>query len=175
MHIINQLPDTDPIVLPHLRTLHVCVLHVCLFSVGKMVCMLRAFPMLMTFRLNESLPDILDLLGCLKPALQHDFASPDAGDTAGVYIPQPPFKGSLRRMCVLNTTLGEPPTDLDNQFCGHHCCFHERLVIVLNFWLINLFIAVITNTFSAIPSETKKSVFGTTNLTPIVPYSLEDT
>ncbi|THU96001.1 hypothetical protein K435DRAFT_778779 [Dendrothele bispora CBS 962.96] len=33
-------------------------------------------------------------------------------------------------------------------------------VIVLNFWLINLFVAVITNTFSAIRSETKKSAFG---------------
>lgn len=33
-------------------------------------------------------------------------------------------------------------------------------VIVLNFWLINLFVAVITNTFSAIRSETQKSAFG---------------
>jgi hypothetical protein len=33
-------------------------------------------------------------------------------------------------------------------------------VIVLNFWLINLFVAVITNTFSAIRSETHKSAFG---------------
>lgn len=33
-------------------------------------------------------------------------------------------------------------------------------IIVLNFWLINLFVAVITNTFSAIRSDTKKSAFG---------------
>ncbi|KAF5368727.1 hypothetical protein D9757_010428 [Collybiopsis confluens] len=40
-------------------------------------------------------------------------------------------------------------------------------VIVLNFWLINLFVAVITNTFSAIRSETKKSAFGAATLTNI--------
>lgn len=33
-------------------------------------------------------------------------------------------------------------------------------IIVLNFWLINLFVAVITNTFSAIRSDTQKSAFG---------------
>ena len=33
-------------------------------------------------------------------------------------------------------------------------------VVVLNFWLINLFVAVITNSFSAIRSQTKKSAFG---------------
>ncbi|KAK7018498.1 Ion transport protein-domain-containing protein [Favolaschia claudopus] len=37
-------------------------------------------------------------------------------------------------------------------------------LIVLNFWLINLFVAVITNTFSAIRAETKKSAFGARNL-----------
>ncbi|KAL0066269.1 calcium channel protein [Marasmius tenuissimus] len=40
-------------------------------------------------------------------------------------------------------------------------------VIVLNFWLINLFVAVITNTFSAIRSETKKSAFGAAALAPL--------
>ncbi|KAF8337378.1 Ion transport protein-domain-containing protein [Cantharellus anzutake] len=33
-------------------------------------------------------------------------------------------------------------------------------VIIINFWLLNLFVAVITNTFSAIREETKKSAFG---------------
>ncbi len=32
-------------------------------------------------------------------------------------------------------------------------------IVVLNFWLINLFVAVITNTFSAIREETQKSAF----------------
>lgn len=40
------------------------------------------------------------------------------------------------------------------------CFFFIICVIVLNFWLINLFVAVITNTFSAIRAETKKSAFG---------------
>lgn len=40
------------------------------------------------------------------------------------------------------------------------CIFFIVCIIVLNFWLINLFVAVITNTFSAIRSDTKKSAFG---------------
>ncbi|CAA7264458.1 unnamed protein product [Cyclocybe aegerita] len=40
------------------------------------------------------------------------------------------------------------------------CFFFIMGIIVLNFWLINLFVAVITNTFAAIRSETKKSAFG---------------
>ena len=39
------------------------------------------------------------------------------------------------------------------------CFFFIVAIIVLNFWLINLFVAVITNTFAAIRSETKKSAF----------------
>ncbi|KAJ6629913.1 Ion transport protein-domain-containing protein [Mycena sp. CBHHK59/15] len=157
------------------------------------------------------------------------------------------FKGSLRRTCWLDPTLGEPPTDLSSQFCGAwidpvslnrtgyitlggtvspdikgytcplgqtcreaespldnvesfdtiyysalqviivasangwsplmysmidseyfiSCIFFIICIVVLNFWLINLFVAVITNTFSAIRSETKKSAFGATPLTPI--------
>lgn len=40
------------------------------------------------------------------------------------------------------------------------CFFFIVCVIVLNFWLINLFVAVITNTFSAIRKDTHKSAFG---------------
>ena len=40
------------------------------------------------------------------------------------------------------------------------CFFYIICIVVLNFWLINLFVAVITNTFSAIRKETKKSAFG---------------
>ena len=40
-------------------------------------------------------------------------------------------------------------------------CFYFIIgIVVLNFWLINLFVAVITNTFAAIRSQTKKSAFG---------------
>ena len=40
------------------------------------------------------------------------------------------------------------------------CFYFIIAIIVLNFWLINLFVAVITNTFGAIRSATKKSAFG---------------
>ncbi|KAH9840560.1 Ion transport protein-domain-containing protein [Rhodofomes roseus] len=40
------------------------------------------------------------------------------------------------------------------------CLFFIACIVVLNFWLINLFIAVITNTFAAIRADTKKSAFG---------------
>jgi hypothetical protein len=33
-------------------------------------------------------------------------------------------------------------------------------VVVLNFWLINLLVAVVVNTFGDIRAETKKSAFG---------------
>lgn len=36
-------------------------------------------------------------------------------------------------------------------------------IVVLNFWIINLFVAVITNSFAAIRSETRKSAFGATS------------
>lgn len=39
------------------------------------------------------------------------------------------------------------------------CFFFIICIVVLNFWLINLFVAVITNTFSAIREETQKSAF----------------
>ncbi|KAJ6452267.1 Ion transport protein-domain-containing protein [Mycena sanguinolenta] len=53
--------------------------------------------------------------------------------------------------------------------------FFILCVVVLNFWLINLFVAVITNTFSAIRAETKKSAFGATSLTnPLAEHDADD-
>ncbi|KAI0321538.1 Ion transport protein-domain-containing protein [Amylostereum chailletii] len=40
------------------------------------------------------------------------------------------------------------------------CFFFIVCLVVINFWLLNLFVAVITNTFSAIRGETHKSAFG---------------
>jgi len=48
---------------------------------------------------------------------------------------------------------------IDSEFF-FSCIFFIVAIIVLNFWLINLFVAVITNSFAAIRSETKKSAFG---------------
>ncbi|TEB23953.1 high-affinity cell membrane calcium channel [Coprinellus micaceus] len=53
------------------------------------------------------------------------------------------------------------------------CFFFIIAIIVLNFWLINLFVAVITNSFAAIRSETKKSAFGAAPL-PIMDKEGED-
>ncbi|KAH9058095.1 hypothetical protein EDB87DRAFT_1628217 [Lactarius vividus] len=47
-------------------------------------------------------------------------------------------------------------------------CFFFIICIMLNFWLINLFIVVITNMLSAIREETQKSTFSTSLLQPIV-------
>ena len=40
------------------------------------------------------------------------------------------------------------------------CFFFIIKIIVLDFWLINVFVAVITNIFGAIRSVTNKSAFG---------------
>ncbi|KAI0247528.1 Ion transport protein-domain-containing protein [Lactifluus subvellereus] len=156
------------------------------------------------------------------------------------------FKGSLRRWCYLEPTLGEPETQLTHQ-CGGYidpqnfsvmpyitqdgrsvtpkgyicplgqvckevqnpqnniesfdtiyfsalqvfvvasangwstlmysvidseffiCCFFFIIcIVVLNFWLINLFVAVITNTFSAIREVSHKSAFSAAPLKPVV-------
>jgi len=50
-------------------------------------------------------------------------------------------------------------TMIDSEFFVS-CFFFIVGIVVLNFWLINLFVAVITNTFAAIRSETRKSAFG---------------
>ena len=48
------------------------------------------------------------------------------------------------------------------------CLFFITCIVILNFWLINLFIAVITNTFAAIRADTKKSAFGAAMCVPII-------
>jgi hypothetical protein len=58
--VLKDLDAFDEQVFP---TVHTLTLHGCPFSAGEMFRMLRAFPALTTFRLDESLPDILDLLG----------------------------------------------------------------------------------------------------------------
>lgn len=47
-------------------------------------------------------------------------------------------------------------------------------IVVLNFWLFNLFVAVITNTFDSIRTVTKKSAFGAAPLAPSVVDEQED-
>ncbi|KAG8944623.1 calcium channel protein [Tulasnella sp. 424] len=47
-------------------------------------------------------------------------------------------------------------------------------IIILNFWLINMFVAVITNTFSSIRVETKKSAFGAGTSGPVIDEKAEE-
>lgn len=42
-------------------------------------------------------------------------------------------------------------------------------LVTLNFWLINLFVAVITNTFASIREQTSRSAFGSDRWSPIPP------
>jgi hypothetical protein len=58
--VLKDLDAFDEQVFPSVHTL---TLNGCPFSAGEMFRMLRAFPALSTFRLDESLPDVLDLLG----------------------------------------------------------------------------------------------------------------
>ncbi|CCL98380.1 uncharacterized protein FIBRA_00375 [Fibroporia radiculosa] len=51
------------------------------------------------------------------------------------------------------------------------CLFFIGCIVVLNFWLINLFVAVITNTFAAIRAGTQKSAFGAASIAPVVDES----
>ncbi|KAG8896276.1 calcium channel protein, partial [Tulasnella sp. 403] len=48
------------------------------------------------------------------------------------------------------------------------CIFFIVCIVILNFWLINLFVAVITNTFSSIRAETKRSAFGASAAGPVI-------
>ncbi|KZT03083.1 uncharacterized protein LAESUDRAFT_660488 [Laetiporus sulphureus 93-53] len=48
------------------------------------------------------------------------------------------------------------------------CLFFIVCIVILNFWLINLFVAVITNTFAAIRADTKKSAFGAASVAPFL-------
>ncbi|KAJ7284584.1 hypothetical protein C8J57DRAFT_1288939 [Mycena rebaudengoi] len=58
--VLKDFDAFDEQVFPTVYTL---TLHGCPFSAGEMFRMLRGFPSLTTFRLDESLPDIMDLLG----------------------------------------------------------------------------------------------------------------
>jgi len=55
------------------------------------------------------------------------------------------------------------------------CLYFIVAIIVLNFWIINLFVAVITNTFDAIRAETKRSAFGAAPYVPLHAFCRQDT
>ena len=72
-------------------------------------------------------------------------------------------RSNFRLVCVDPNTIlqftGPMYLTIDSEYFLS-CFFYIFCIIVLNLWLINLFVAVITNTFSAIRKETRKSAFG---------------
>ncbi|EJT98090.1 hypothetical protein DACRYDRAFT_118858 [Dacryopinax primogenitus] len=54
------------------------------------------------------------------------------------------------------------------------CLFFIVCIIVLNFWLINMFVAVITNSFAATRAETAKSAFGADVPVPVLNEEKDD-
>ncbi|KZO97216.1 hypothetical protein CALVIDRAFT_513490 [Calocera viscosa TUFC12733] len=54
------------------------------------------------------------------------------------------------------------------------CLFFIVCIIVLNFWLINMFVAVITNSFAATRAETAKSAFGADVPAPVLNEEKDD-
>ena len=76
------------------------------------------------------------------------------------------FRVYLRSCAHLSDGYPRPQMDRTSHSLFHYSICrsanHTILLhphIVLNFWLINLFVAVITNTFSAIRTETRSSAF----------------
>ncbi|THH14934.1 hypothetical protein EW146_g5467 [Bondarzewia mesenterica] len=77
---------------------------------------------------------------------------------------------SALQVVIVSSANGWSPimySMIDSEFFVS-CIFFIVCIVVLNFWLINLFVAVITNTFSAIREETQKSAFGAAPLRPVM-------
>ena len=69
---------------------------------------------------------------------------------------------SLVQIIVISSINTWAPTmymTMDAEYFGSSL-FFLAAVIVLNFWLINLVVAVVVNTFKDIRAATKKSAFG---------------
>ncbi|KAG8959952.1 calcium channel protein [Tulasnella sp. 419] len=79
------------------------------------------------------------------------------------------FFGALQVFIVAGVNQWAPVmyTMMDADFFVS-CLFFIVGVIVLNFWLLNMFVAVITNTFASIRAETKKSAFGAGTGGPVI-------
>lgn len=80
------------------------------------------------------------------------------------------FYNAVLQVIIVASANGWSPlmySVIDSEYFAS-CFFFIVCIVVLNFWLINLFVAVITNTFSAIRANTKKSAFGAAPLGPVV-------
>ncbi|KZT30145.1 hypothetical protein NEOLEDRAFT_1238275 [Neolentinus lepideus HHB14362 ss-1] len=86
------------------------------------------------------------------------------------------FYNAVLQVIIIASANGWSPlmySVIDSEYFAS-CFFFIVCILVLNFWLINLFVAVITNTFSAIRANTKKSAFGATPVGPVISEQDDD-
>ncbi|KAG9050174.1 calcium channel protein [Tulasnella sp. UAMH 9824] len=85
------------------------------------------------------------------------------------------FFGALQVLIIAGANQWSPSMYqmMDSDFYAASI-FFIVCIIILNFWLINLFVAVITNTFSSIRVETKKSAFGAGTSGPVIDEKAEE-
>ena len=63
-------------------------------------------------------------------------------------------------MIIISNNNWTPPMyDMMDADYFVSCVFFIICLLVINFWLLNMFVAVITNTFASIVDETKHSAF----------------
>ncbi|KAG9004060.1 calcium channel protein [Tulasnella sp. JGI-2019a] len=79
------------------------------------------------------------------------------------------FYGALQVVIIAGAN-GWAPTMYDMMDSDFYTAsiFFIVCIVILNFWLVNMFVAVITNTFGAIRAGTKKSAFGAGTSGPII-------
>ncbi|TFK51284.1 hypothetical protein OE88DRAFT_1800091 [Heliocybe sulcata] len=86
------------------------------------------------------------------------------------------FYNAVLQVIIVASANGWSPlmySVIDSEYFAS-CFFFIFCILVLNFWLINLFVAVITNTFSAIRANTRKSAFGAAPVGPVMSEQDED-
>lgn len=85
------------------------------------------------------------------------------------------FFGALQVLIIAGANQWSPSMYqmMDSDFYAASI-FFIVCIIIINFWLINLFVAVITNTFSSIRVETKKSAFGAGTSGPVIDEKAEE-
>ncbi|KAG8875562.1 calcium channel protein [Tulasnella sp. 331] len=79
------------------------------------------------------------------------------------------FYGALQVIIIAGAN-GWAPTMYDMMDSDFYSAsiFFIVCIVILNFWLVNMFVAVITNTFGAIRAETQKSAFGAGKSGPVI-------
>lgn len=71
-------------------------------------------------------------------------------------------------LCKIDQTWTDRMYDMMNAEYFVACLYFVVVVIVMNFWLINLFIAVITEMFAKVREDSKHSAFTTSTAKPVL-------